>query len=421
MRKIDAGTKVILKTKQGKEEGTVLESHESGILLLKLSSGYNIGIKKKDIQQIKIIEKKKEEKEVETKVKGKGKPRVDIIMTGGTIASSLDVKTGGVKWLTSPGEFFKFYPEIFDLVDVKILNPFMKATENMDSKDWIKIAKLAQKSLNDQNVKGVVITCGTDFLHYISSALSFFLKDLKKPVVLTYSQRSSDRGSSDARLNLLCSVRAALSDIAEVMVVGHANSDDNYCFALRGTKVRKMHTSRRDTFRPINCRPLAKIWENGKIEKISEYKVREKGKTGIDAVFNDKIALIKFYPGQDPKILDFYKNYKGIIIEMSGLGYVITEGKKNWIPKLKALIAKGVIVCAAAQTLYGRLDPIVYSPGRELEKLGIIYLGDMLPETALVKLGYVLAKERDKEKVEERMKENLVGEFNPRLGEEFLI
>jgi len=422
MKKLEAGTRILIKIKQGKEEsGIVIESYEPGIILLKLNSGYNIGIKKRDIKSVKILEKPEKGEERDEKIKGKGKPRIDIIMTGGTISSSLDVKTGGVKWLTKPSEFFKFYPEIFDFVDIKIINPFMKASENMDSGDWIKIAKIVARSLNDQNVKGVIVTHGTDFLHYTASALSFMLRDLKKPVVLTYSQRSSDRGSSDARLNLLCSVRAALSDIAEVMLVGHANSSDEYCYALRGTKVRKMHTSRRDTFRPINCKPLMKIFPDGKIEKISEYKKREKGKTKIDAVFNEKVALLKFYPGQDPKILDAFKGYKGIVIEMSGLGHVITEGKKNWIPKLKQLIGKGVVVCAACQTLYGRLDPMVYSPGRELEKIGIIYLSDMLPETALVKLGYVLAKEKGKERIREAMLKNIAGEFNPRLGEDFLI
>jgi glutamyl-tRNA(Gln) amidotransferase subunit D len=153
---------------------------------------------------------------------------------------------------------------------------------------------------------------------------------------------------------------------------------------------------------------------------IGESRKRKKGKGKVRAKFNNKVGLLKFYPGQDPKILDFYKKYKGIVIEMSGLGHVITDGKMSWIPKLKELIDKGVVVCAAAQTLYGRLDPFVYSPGRELEKIGVIYLKDMLPETALVKLGWVVAREKSREKVKERMLENVAGEFNNRLDEGFL-
>jgi len=293
----------------------------------------------------------------------------------------------------------------------------------MEFRDWAKIAKIAVKELNDNNVRGVIVTHGTDFLHYTSSALSFMLRKIGKPVVLTYSQRSSDRGSSDARLNLLCAARAAISDIAEVMLVGHATTNDDFCYALPGTKCRKMHTSRRDTFKAINAKPLAKIWID-RIEPITGYKKRQKQKTELDAVFEEKVALIKFYPGQNPDILDYYakKGYKGIVIEMSGLGHVITEGKKSWIPKLKSLIAKDIVICAAPQTLYGRLDSYVYSPGRELEKIGVLYLGDILPETALVKLGYVLGHKewKTKEKIKEMMLENIAGEFNLKLGKEFL-
>jgi len=421
--KAQVGDEVMIKGKKGKKEehGILLESHEPGIILLKLKSGYNIGIKKRDIKGVKVVKKAEKEKEEEKKMKMKGKPIVEFILTGGTISSSLDVKTGGVKWLTKPSELFKFYPDIFDKVDVRLRNPFMKSSENMDAGDWVRIAKLTAKALNDNNIKGVIVSHGTDFLHYTAAALSFMLRDLNKPVVLTYSQRSTDRGSSDAQLNLLCSANAVLSDIAEVMLVGHASMNDDFCYALKGTKVRKMHTSRRDTFKAVNCKPIAKIWPD-KIKAISEYRKRKKGKVKVDAVFDERVGLLKFYPGQKPEILDFYKKYKGIIIEMSGLGHVITEGKKNWIPKLKELINKGVVVCAACQTLYGRLDPYVYSPGRELQKIGVIYLQDILPETALVKLGWVLGHKnwKGKEKIKEMMLKNIAGEFNKRLGGEFL-
>ena len=405
------------------ERGILLESYDKGILLLKLPNGYNVGFKKEDISEIKVLEKKKEQKE-KKEFKLSGKPIIDFILTGGTISSKLDPETGGVKWLISAEELFSLYPEIFDIADIRVKSPFMKSSENMNAKDWIKITKEVGKSLNDPQVKGVIVSHGTDFLHYTAAALSFMLRNLNKPVVLTYSQRSSDRGSSDARLNLLCSARAALSDIAEVMVVGHATSNDDYCYALKGTKCRKMHTSRRDTFRPINTFPLAKVWPD-KVEPLTSYNKRNKNKVEVDAVFEEKVALIKFYPGQDPAILDFYRKqgYKGLIIEMSGLGHVITEGKHNWIPKLKELIKAGIYVYAAPQTLYGRLDPYVYSPGRKLIEAGVVFLDDILPETAFVKLGWVLAHKEWRGTIvtKEKMLENLAGEFNKRLGNEFLI
>ncbi|MBU2562689.1 MAG: Glu-tRNA(Gln) amidotransferase subunit GatD [Nanoarchaeota archaeon] len=402
--------------------GILLESpvSEKGIVLLKLNSGYNIGLNKKDILEIQVIQKEevKEEKiEIKKDVK---KPDIAMIITGGTIAARLNPKKGGVDWLDTPESLFKFYPELFDKVNVvKVEVPFMKASEDMDYKDWQKIAKTAVELLNDANIKGVIITHGTDFLHYTSAALSFFLKDLNKPVVLTYSQRSIDRASSDANLNLQCAALAAISDIAEVMLVGHSSTNDDFCYAMPGTKSRKMHSSKRDAFKVINSKPFAKVFPD-KIDKISDFCVRNKNKVKLDNKFEEKIALVKFYPGQEPEILDYYfKNkYKGVVLEMSGLGHVATKRARNaWTKKLKQVQEKGLIICAVAQTIYGRLNPLVYSNGREILETGVIYLEDMLAETAFVKLGWVLAKTQDKEKVKKLMLTNFSHEFNDRLKE----
>ncbi|MBI4116828.1 Glu-tRNA(Gln) amidotransferase subunit GatD [Candidatus Pacearchaeota archaeon] len=403
-------------------EGVLLEVPESekGIILLKLDSGYNIGFNKKDILQIKFLKREKQkQKEFEIK-KDPSKPNVAMIITGGTIASRYDSRTGGVDALTKPEELFKYYPELFEKANVvKAEVPFMKSSEDMDFRDWQKIAKVAEKFLNDGNIKGVIITHGTDTLHYTSAALSFFLRNLNKPVVLTYSQRSIDRASSDANLNLRCAALAAISDIAEVMLVGHGTTNDDFCYAMPGTKVRKMHTSRRDAFKTINSKPFAKIFPD-RIEIISGHKKRNSGKAKSDLKFEEKIALIKVYPGQDENILDYYlKNkYKGLILETTGLGHV--PSKKAWLNKLKEIQEKGIIVCATAQTIYGRLDPLVYSNGRKILEAGVIFLEDMLSETALVKLGWVLGHgdwAKNRETVKEKMLTNFAHELNERLQE----
>ena len=427
----ETGDRIRIKLAKEEIEGKLLESYEAGIVLLKLDSGYNMGISRDNILDIKVIKKADKEKQKEDEEKNKfkmshKKPIIDLIVTGGTLSSSLDVKTGGVKFLTSPETLFKFYPEIFDLADIRVINPFMKWSENMDFSDWQKIAKLVVKSLNDESVKGVIVTHGTDFLHYTGAALSFFIKNLNKPVALTYSQRSTDRASSDAELNLYCAAKYALSDIAEVALVGHANMDDEFCYALQANKTRKMHSSRRDAFKPINTSPIANIYRD-KIEILREYKKRQTGKemsgkkAELDDEFENKIALVKFYPGQSPDLLEWYfkQGYKGIIIEMSGLGHVLTEGENNWISVLKELIDKGLVVCAVAQTIYGALDSMVYEAGRRLEKTGVIYLKDMLSECAFVKLGWVLAKTKKHDEVKRLMLENISGEFNTRLGEDY--
>jgi glutamyl-tRNA(Gln) amidotransferase subunit D len=408
-------------------EGVLLESPDSekGIILLKLGNGYNIGFNKKEILKISVLKKFNERNDKSEIKNDSTKPNIGMIITGGTIAAKLNPKKGGVDWLDTPESLFKFYPEIFEKVNVlKVEIPFMKASEDMDFKDWEKIAKVTEKLLNDNNIQGIIITHGTDFLHYTASALSFFLGKLNKPVVLTYSQRSIDRASSDANLNLQCSAEVAgLSDIAEVALVGHANSEDNFCYVMPGAKVRKMHTSRRDAFKVINGKPVAKVFPE-KIEILDVFNRRDnKKKIKADTKFEEKIALVKFYPGQNSDILDFYlKNkYKGIIIEMSGLGHVSTSrSRNNWVKKIKELVSKGIFVCATSQCINGRVNALVYSNGREILDAGVIYLEDMISETAFVKLGWVLGHSewaKSREKIKEKMLENIAGEFNKRLEE----
>ncbi len=421
--KANAGDKIKIILSKEEYEGILLESpsEEKGILLLKLSSGYNMGFNKKDIFEIVLLEKASTPKEIEKIRQNKEKPNIAMIITGGTIAARLNPRKGGVDWLTSPESLFKFYPQLFEKVNViKIEVPFMKASEDMDFKDWQKIAKIAENLLNDSNIKGVIITHGTDFLHYTSAALSFMLKNLNKPVVLTYSQRSIDRASSDANLNLQCATLAAISEMAEVMIVGHASQNDDFCYAMSGTKVRKMHSSKRDAFQIINSAPFAKIFPD-RIEKISDYSLRNNRKVKAEVNFEENVALIKFYPGQNPDILDYYlkKRYKGIILEMGALGHVHSKRARNsWTNKLKEVQNKGMIVCGVTQCIFGRTNPLVYSNGREMLETGIIYLEDMLAETALVKLGWVLGHKEwgeSKEIVKEKMLHNFSKEINKRL------
>ncbi len=302
----------------------------------------------------------------------------------------------------------------------RIERPFTLLSENMQPKNWQEIAKIAADLLNKKENRGVIITHGTDTLHYTAAALSFMLKNLNKPVILTYSQKSTDRGSTDAVLNLTCSGFAAVSDIAEVMLVGHSGPNDDKCYAIHGTKARKMHTSRRDAFRPINDIALAEIDGDGNIKTNKEYRKRDESKKVIaDTAFEEKIAVIKAYPGADPKILDYYmkEGYRGILIEATGLGHTSIE----WIPKIKEATAKGILICFAPQTIYGKLDPYVYSNGRDLLNAGVIFLDDILPETAYVKLGWVLGHEKNPIKARALMLTNMANEFNPKISEDSFL
>lgn len=426
-----AGDLVSIKTDKDEFEGTIIPSFDSSIILLKLSSGYNLGVEKSEIISIKKEGSKKAEQFPEAKQVGKEKktrsekPGISIVITGGTISSRLDYNTGAVTPLISPDQLFFLAPKLLETVKInKIERPFTLLSENMHPEKWKEIAVIAAELLNKKENKGIIITHGTDTLHYTAAALSFMLKNVNKPVVLTYSQKSTDRGSTDTVLNLTCSGFAAISDIAEVMLIGHASQDDDKCYAIHGTKARKMHTSRRDAFRPINDIALAEIDSEGKIKTNRKYNKRDDSKKVIaDTAFEDKIAFIKAYPGADPRILDHYANegYKGIIIEATGLGHVSLEGKYNWIPYIKEAIKSGITVCFAPQTIYGRLDPYVYSTGRELLEAGVIFLEDIIPETAYVKLGWVLGHEKDPKKIKDLMLQNIANEFNPKISEDSFL
>jgi len=421
------GDKVEVKVKQKVYTGVVMptpELAEKNILILKLDNGYNIGIKiTKDVKLKKIGTTKFEDfPKYKPKINPK-LPSISILSTGGTITSRVDYKTGAVFPLKTPEELLLSVPELLDIVNIKqIKQPFSILSEDMTLKQWQVIAEEAAKLLNSDDI-GLIITHGTDTLHYTAAALSFMLKNVSKPIALVGGQRSSDRGSFDGALNLICAAHYCKSNIAEIAIVMHGETSDTFCFANRGTKTRKMHSSRRDTFRAINDIPLAKIFKDGKIEILNKnYKQRfdHHAETIIDDAFEPKVALVKIYPGANPDILDYYidKKYKGIIIEATGFGHVPTQTldkKDSWLPVIKKAINSGIFIGFAPQTIYGRLHPYVYRTARLLQEIGVVYLEDMLAETAYIKLGWVLGHTKKLDEVKKQMLTNIAGELNPKI------
>ncbi len=398
-------------------EGIVMnpyELSEGETLTLKLDNGYNIGILVDQIVSVEILEKARPKGELkfeEVFPKRPGFPSVAIIGTGGTIASRIDYKTGAVHAAFTAEELAKAVPEIFEIANITPKLLFNIMSEDMKPEYWIRIAHEVARFLNNGE-DGVVIAHGTDTMGYTAAALSFMLRDLGKPVILVGSQRSSDRPSSDAAMNLICSVKMATADFGEVAVVMHGETGDTYCLAHRGTKVRKMHTSRRDAFRSINDIPIARIWPKGEVEFLrSDYRKRAESEVWVDDEMEERVALLKAFPGMSPEIIDFFvdKGYKGIVLEGTGLGHVPTY----LIDTIKRATDEGVTVCMTSQCLYGRVNLNVYSTGRRLLKAGVIPCEDMLPETAYVKLMWVLGHTDDPKEVREMMLTNYAGEITP--------
>jgi glutamyl-tRNA(Gln) amidotransferase subunit D len=401
---------------RGKEvhRGTLMPHHDfSGhdIITLKLASGYNIGISVEKGASARLLSKKQTKSIVKRVMPPDSeKKNVSFLGTGGTIASYVDYRTGAVHPAKSAEELVFSVPELMDLCDVKAKVLYSIYSENMEVSHWQELAKAASEELNS-GAAGVIIPHGTDTMGFTSAALSFMLKSLTGPVVCVGSQRSSDRPSSDATMNLLSAARICVeSDIGEVVVAMHGSTSDTSCVVHRGTKVRKLHASRRDAFKSVNADPIAYI-EGGEMTYCSEYSRRAPGPVEVREKMNSRVSMLYFYPGFEPEHFDMIAgNVKGVVIAGTGLGHV----SERLIESIGRAVGQGVHVMVTTQCLHGAVNLNVYSTGRDMLSAGVVPLGDMLPETAYVKLMWALGQSDDPSEVRETMLTNVAGEITTR-------
>ena len=404
---------VHIKTEKGEHEGIILPRSEYSspqFIEIKLKNNYNVGIKASDINEIKKIGKREATYKIPEKIfpHNANLPELKLFGTGGTVASRLDYTTGAVIPSFTPGELYSSVPELAEICNLDCEIVFEILSENMELTHWQKLAEKVKGAANS-GVEGIMIGHGTDTMSFTSAALSFMLKDLSIPVVLVGSQRSSDRPSSDAALNLINAAVVAGSDIAEVVLTMLGSSSHDYGLIHRGTLVRKMHTSARNTFRTINSIPLGMI-QNRKIKMFNdEYRKRSKIETQALTKFEKKIALIYTYPEIDTKLIDFYidKGYKGIVFAGTGLGHLPTTLYKS----LERAIQEDITILMTSQALHGFVGMNVYSTGRELQNLGVIPGKNLLPEVAYVKLGWVLGQTNNPTEIKNLLLKNIAGEF----------
>ena len=423
MVKFTNGDSVEVTTKDKTFSGIYIESNKKDVVTIKLSSGYNIGVNRKEVKKIKLVKKNKKEKTVKVLNVNKGLKKISILHTGGTVASTVDYKTGAVSPQFDSEEIINMFPELNEIATIN-----SRLIGNIWSQDirFVHFNILAReiKKEIESGAKGIIITHGTDFLHYTSAALSFALKNLPVPVLLVGSQRSSDRGSSDAGMNLINAVYFAVnSEMCDVGICMHNNMNDDYCAILPGLKTRKMHTSRRDAFKTINTKPWALVdYRKGEIKYVDKsFNKKVNGKLELN-LFNEKlkIGLLKSTINMDAKQFLFFKNYDGLVIEASGIGNLptsvldrYTKDHKKIFNALKILTKKTVVVLAA-QTIFGRLNMNVYSNQREMQEIGVLgHLNDMTPETTFVKLSWLLSNY--KKDAKDLLFENLKGEINERF------
>lgn len=420
------GDKVKISTKEQSYEGILMPNEETDSIVVKLDNGYNIGINKDKIKKTEIVKKYKGKKVVKEKMFGhdKSKKTIFILHTGGTIASKVDYETGGVIARFTPDELIEMFPELKHIANIDSWLIDNMWSEDMRFDHYKKMVKHIKKSI-DKGADGIILTQGTDTLGYTAAALSFMLEEINVPVIIVGAQRSSDRGSSDAAMNLLSAAEfITKTDFAGVAVCMHNNSDDNVCAILPATKTRKLHTSRRDAFKSINDKPIATI--DYKTKKITflkkEYQKKNKdNKLKIKDNFEEKVAILRSHPNMSHKQFEFFKGYKGLVIEAFALGHLPIdapneEAKPNLKNRkaLKELIDSGCIVVITSQCVFGPVHPHVYSKAVDIKNMGAIYAKDMLTETAFIKLSWLLGNYK-KDEVKELLTRNLRGEINERI------
>jgi glutamyl-tRNA(Gln) amidotransferase subunit D len=423
-KNITINTKIKIITKDARTfEGLVLPDTTNQKVVLKLSSGYNIGILSKNIKETKTLKKQITKKTKLPKLKtNKNLPTISILHTGGTIASKVDYETGAVLSQFSPEDIVSMFPEIKSLanIDSKLVRNMWSS--NMNFNHFNLLAKAVEKEVK-KGVKGIIVTLGTDALTYASAALSFILEGIEIPVIFTASQRSSDRGSSDAFLNLYCAVKFAKeANFAGVAICMHGSSEDDYCNVLPACKTKKLHSSRRNTFQPINTTPIAKVTtENIEFFPETHHKKRNNSKLKLK-LLNPKLKLgiLRFHPHFQSSMLEPVKKFDGLIIEGTGLGNgpveCVDEFTKENEKTIKTItsLTKEIPVTMTTQCVFGRVNMNVYSYGRKILDSGVWgNHTDMLPETAFIKLAWLLSNYNKKD-IKELYHENLRGEISER-------
>jgi len=389
------------------ERNGIYITGRDGMAVVKLTSGYNIGI---PADRLTFIARPEVSPAPEIRIdQDTSLPGLSIVSTGGTIASRIDYRTGAVTSQFDAEDILRAIPRLRSIGWFRARKLYTILSENMTPTIWQELARAVHEEIRKGST-GVIVTHGTDTMAYSAAALSFML-DTPVPVVFVGSQRSADRPSSDNTMNALCSAGTAISDLGEVAVVMHASTSDDCCSIHRGTRVRKMHSSRRDAFRSIGIPPIGRIdYPTLEVTLAGHARKRSRIEPALSDGIEERCSLVTFYPGMPSSVLEMYQGYRGLVIAGTGLGHVSSD----LVSVIRSLINEGMTVVMTTQCLHGRVCDRVYDTGRDLLRAGVIEGEDMLPETAMVKLMHVLGTEPDPEKAAKLIRDDLKGEFTRR-------
>ena len=395
-------------------EGVLMPSTTADRLVVKLDGGYNVGIDRAEAE-LDVLESNVYDVEGARDGEGGSEiqfdealPTVSLISTGGTIASTVDYRTGAVTAQFDAEDVLRAVPDLAGRANYRGRVVANILSENMTPDVWQELAGAVHEEI-EAGADGVVVMHGTDTMQFTASALAFIL-DTPVPVVFTGSQRSADRPSSDNVMNAVCAVEAAKADCAEVLVCMHATESDDRCALHRSTRVRKNHTSRRNAFETVGAEPLGVVdYDDETVDFRRSHDERGAADLAIHPELETEVELVKFTPGMSFDRVERLADAAGLVVEGTGLGHVHTD----LVPTFREMVESGTPVVMTSQCIEGRVCDRVYDTGRDLLDAGVIEAGDTLPGTAKVKLMWALANVAP-ESVPETMRTPLAGELTDR-------
>ncbi len=329
------------------------------------------------------------------------KPKVIVLNTGGTIGHrSID----GVAVMDFAAE--RLASDIgCAQVDLEFRALFRKGSMDIVPADWQTIATAVAEAAAARP-RGVVILHGTDTMHYTASALSFMLRDLAIPIVITGSMMPGGDAGSDAILNLRDAVQvAAEGEFAEVCVVFSADAVRIKAVVIRGCRAKKVHSTAIDAFASINALPLGFV-VGGTIERTTlPARPRSSAELRLALALDSDVVLIKLTPNLAPHALArCLQGSSGAVLEGTGVGHIRTD-----LQPIVSQFKKPVVI--TTQTGQGGERLGTYDVDRQILAIpNIIPTGDMSSDTALVKLMWVLGQCGE---VKSIMPPDLAGEMQP--------
>lgn len=339
-------------------------------------------------------------------------PEILMIYTGGTIGMIKDYETNALKAF----DFDHLYEKIPELKQLNCNIESVSFAEpidssNMNTKYWVDIVEIIEKFYSKKD--GFVVLSGSDTMAYTSSAISFMIENLSKPIIFTGSQLPIGDLRTDAKENLITAVQIAASrnkhDEPNIREVGIYFEYKLY----RANRTTKISAEQFEAFMSPNYPPLAESGVHLKFNERSRWINPNNDKINFIKKLEDNIIVLKLFPGITENVIAHMlsiPNLKGVVLEAYGSGNAPTQ---TWfIALLKKALLQGIHIVDVTQCNIGSVILGQYKTSLQLQKIGLINGKDITTEAALAKLMYLLGKEIETKNFKSVFETSLRGEVS---------